>query len=90
VSESLRVELMLPDDLYDRLVDDVTERVLTALGRPENGSPWKSEEEAAQYLRVSQRTLQRKAAKGHVRSVTVGRRRLYHRNDLDRLAAGEE
>ena len=55
-------------------------------------SAWLSVAEAAEHLRVSERTLQRMAARGRVRSSTIGRRRLYHRDDLDalaRAAAGE-
>jgi excisionase family DNA binding protein len=37
------------------------------------------------------RTVGRRVAKGRVRSTTIGRRRLLHRDDLDALAAaGEE
>ena len=49
-------------------------------------SPWLSTAEAAEHLRVSERTLQRLATSERVRSSTIGRRRLYHRDDLDALA----
>lgn len=49
-------------------------------------SPWLSLDEAAAYLRVSPRTLERRIVKGSVRSTTIGRRRLLHRDDLDELA----
>jgi excisionase family DNA binding protein len=49
-------------------------------------SPWLSTAEAAEHLRVSERTVQRLAGRGRVRSSTIGRRRLYHRADLDALA----
>jgi excisionase family DNA binding protein len=49
-------------------------------------SPWLSTAEAADHLRVSERTVQRLAGRGRVRSSTIGRRRLYHRDDLDALA----
>jgi excisionase family DNA binding protein len=49
-------------------------------------SPWLSTSEAAEHLRVSERTVQRLAGRGRVRSSTIGRRRLYHRDDLDALA----
>jgi excisionase family DNA binding protein len=52
----------------------------------DQASPWLSVTEAAEHLRVSERTLQRMAGRGRVRSSTIGRRRLYHRDDLDALA----
>jgi excisionase family DNA binding protein len=59
--------------------------------RPQAGdSPWLSTGEAAEHLRVSERTLQRMETRGRIRSTTIGRRRLYHRDDLDGLAATGE
>jgi len=52
-------------------------------------SPWLSIAEAADYLRVSERKLARLIESGRVRSSTIGRRRLLHRDDLDRAATGE-
>jgi excisionase family DNA binding protein len=49
-------------------------------------SPWLSLDEAADYLRVSPRTLERQLARGRVRSTSIGRRRLLNRDDLDELA----
>jgi hypothetical protein len=40
--------------------------------------------------RVSERQLQRLVSRGKVRSSTIGRRRLLHREDLDKAATGEE
>jgi excisionase family DNA binding protein len=63
------------------------------LGESRGDSPWLALDEAAAYLRVSVRTLERRIAKGRVRSTTIGRRRLLHREDLDALAetaTGEE
>ena len=51
-----------------------------------SNSPWLALDEAAAYLRVSERTLERRIEKGRVRSTTIGRRRLLHRDDLDALA----
>jgi excisionase family DNA binding protein len=69
---------------------------LRALLLPDQGTesepPWLGIDEAAAYLRVSERTLERRIKKGHLRSTTIGRRRLLHRDDLDALAkaaAGE-
>jgi excisionase family DNA binding protein len=56
-------------------------------------SPWLALDEAAAYLRVSERTLERRIKSGRLRSTTIGRRRLLHRDDLDAVAratAGED
>jgi excisionase family DNA binding protein len=65
-------------------------RELLASPTADPASPWLSVTEAAEHLRVSERTLQRMAGRGRVRSSTIGRRRLYHRDDLDALAATGE
>jgi excisionase family DNA binding protein len=52
-------------------------------------SPWLALDEAAAYLRVSERTLERRIKKGRLRSTTIGRRRLLHRDDLDALAKSD-
>jgi excisionase family DNA binding protein len=70
----------------DRRVRDV----LAEFDGRSDGSPWLSEAEAADHLRVSKRTVQRMVARGRVRSTTIGRRRLLHRDDLDALAATGE
>jgi excisionase family DNA binding protein len=72
-------------DAIERLVD---ERVELRLREPgpgvsRNDSPWLSISEAAAYMRVSERKLQRVIASGGLRSTTLGRRRLLHRDDLD-------
>jgi excisionase family DNA binding protein len=86
----------LPDLLARSLLDAVREdaelraelRALLLDGEPAEGmpSPWLALDEAAAYLRVSERTLERRIKGGRVRSTTIGRRRLLHRDDLDALA----
>jgi excisionase family DNA binding protein len=52
---------------------------------------WFSVKEAAEYLRISKRMLERLVASGEVRSTTAGRRRIVRREWLDEYAAaGEE
>jgi excisionase family DNA binding protein len=51
-----------------------------------NGSPWLSVAEAGDYLGVSGRTIERELERRRLRSSTVGRRRLLHRDDLDAFA----
>jgi excisionase family DNA binding protein len=79
------------------IVDAIEALVLELLAEQNGGdpevSPWLGIDEAAEYLRVSSRTLERRVKAGRVRSTTIGRRRLLHRADLDRLArmaTGEE
>jgi excisionase family DNA binding protein len=69
------------------------ERLAARLRTSADESPWFSLAEAARYVRVSQRTIQRLVERGRIRSMTVGRRRLLHRDDLDalvRAATGED
>lgn len=78
----------LSPDLVAGIENLITERVreeLEAAGE-QCSSPWHSLEEAADYLRVSPRTVERQLARGRLRSQTIGRRRLLHRDDLDALA----
>lgn len=87
-----RLAGLLSADLVELIEATVDERVEQPLaeGQQENGgSPWLSVVEAAGYLRVSERQVQRLVARGRVRSSTVGRRRLLHRDDLDKAATGE-
>jgi excisionase family DNA binding protein len=49
-------------------------------------SLWLSVTAAAAYLSVSERTIERAIERGRLRSSTLGRRRLIHRDDLDTLA----
>ena len=71
----------------ERLVDQRVKAALAELG-PLNGSPWLSVADAAVYLSVSERTVGRLLERGRVRSTYVGRRRLLHRDDLDKHLRG--
>jgi excisionase family DNA binding protein len=51
---------------------------------------WLTVREAADYLRVSQRTLERLIAAGELRSTNVERRRLVRREWLDAFAEARE
>lgn len=81
--QSLAPELV---GAIEQLVSDRIEAVLDERAPNGSGSPWLSLDEAADYLRVSVRTLERRIAGQRVRSATIGRRRLLHRDDLDQLA----
>lgn len=83
--------LTLSPDALEAIAQRVAEIVLEQLGETKGfSSPWLSLAEAAHYLRVSERQLQRLLARGKVRSTTIGRRRLLHRDDLDEMATGED
>ena len=81
--------------MVEALEELVSERVRAELAGQSgsDASPWLPLRGAAAYVGVSERTLERAIASGRLRSATIGRRRLVHRDDLDvyvRGAAGEE
>ena len=79
-----RLAAALAPDVVAALEELVAEHVAEAAAAA-NGdrSPWLSVRDAAGYLGVSERTLNREIARGRVRSETVGRRRILHRDELD-------
>jgi excisionase family DNA binding protein len=83
-----RLLAALAPELVEAIEQLVVDRVQAALqaGASSGGSPWLSLEEAADYLRVSPRTLERQLTRNRIRSSSIGRRRLLHRDDLDELA----
>jgi excisionase family DNA binding protein len=89
-----RLATVLAPEVLDALDELVSERVEAKLEARTNGAgtPWLSIAAAAKYLGLSERTLERELARGRLRSSTVGRRRLLHRDELDNYvrAAGEE
>lgn len=87
-----RLAGLLAPEVLAALDDLIAEHVAGLAPAETNGSPWLSLSDGADYLSVSGRTLERAIAKGRLRTSTVGRRRLVHRDDLDAYAraAGEE
>ena len=65
------------------LVDAKVAAALAARTATPDNSPWLSLAEAAEYLRVSPRTIARMREQGRVRVSYVGRRVLVNRADLD-------
>jgi excisionase family DNA binding protein len=82
----------LTDEQLSELARQVAPIVLDGIADRGGPSPWLSLADAAAYLSVSERTLERAVARGGLRSSTLGRRRIFHRDDLDGFAraAGEE
>jgi excisionase family DNA binding protein len=85
--------LTLPAEAVEAIARRAAELVVEQIGTGNgSGSPWLSLRDAAEYVGLSERTLEREIARGRLRSSAVGRRRLLHRDELDRFAraAGEE
>ena len=89
-----RLEMFLAPEVLAALEELVVEQVDQKLEAATNGhgSPWLSLDAAAEYTSLSRRTLEREIAKGRLRSPAIGRRRLFHRDELDTFlrATGEE
>jgi excisionase family DNA binding protein len=81
------LRLTLPEDVIERIAERAAELVLARLAERPETPAWLTLAEAADYLRVSRRQLERLLARGLLPSTTVGRRRLVRRADLDGLAA---
>lgn len=72
-------------DALEELVNELA--VARATGSAcDSSAPWLSIDEAADYLRISRRQLERYVKDRRVRSSTLGRRRILHRDDLDAFA----
>jgi excisionase family DNA binding protein len=84
----VNLTLELTAEQLVELARQVAPIVLAELSERGGPSPWLSLAEGASYLGISERTLEREITRGRLRSTTVGRRRLLHRDDLDALARG--
>jgi excisionase family DNA binding protein len=89
------VTALLGSELVEALTQLVDERVERALAErtADGDSPWLTLAEAAKRLRVSERTVARAVGRGRIRTTTLGRRRLVHRDELEaflRAATGRE
>jgi excisionase family DNA binding protein len=83
--------LPLPAELVEAIAERAAELVIERLREPTlNSSPWFSLKEAAEYLGISERQVQRLIERGRLHSTTIGRRSLVHREELDRAATREE
>jgi excisionase family DNA binding protein len=80
-------------EAIEQLVDERVKVALEAHVDGSSSSPWLTVAEAAEYLRTSERTVQRIMGRKRIRTSAIGRRRLLHRDDLDafmRATTGEE
>jgi excisionase family DNA binding protein len=84
----VRLTFELTDEQVAELARQVAPLVLAQIAERGGPSPWLSIVDAASYLSVSERTLEREIRCGRLRSSPLGRRRLLHRDDLDALARG--
>jgi excisionase family DNA binding protein len=93
-SERGRLAALFGPDVLEALDAFIAERVAAELGNVvgRDSSPWLSLRAAAEYVCVSQRSVERAVAEGRLRSSTIGRRRVIHRSDLNAFvkAAREE
>jgi excisionase family DNA binding protein len=90
-----RLAVLLAPETLEALEDFVSEFVAAKLAEVEingRGTPWLSIPDAAAYLGVSERTIEREIARGQLQSSSLGRRRLLRRETVDAYlqAAGEE
>jgi excisionase family DNA binding protein len=83
---AVNLTLELTAEQLAELAQEVAPLVLAHLTERDGPSPWLSLAEGAAYLGVSERTLEREITRERLRSTTLGRRRLLHRDDLDALA----
>jgi excisionase family DNA binding protein len=79
------------NDLVAWLDEQIRAKVREEIASLEPVQPeWRTVPEAADYLRVSRRTLERLVANGDVRSSVVGGRRIVRRAWLDQYATARE
>jgi hypothetical protein len=82
VTERAVIEVVLPADVIERIVEDVVERVLAELRR-DQGRRWLPVREAAVELGLSEGALRKSIARGHVK-VRPGRDDDPRRHERDR------
>lgn len=78
----------LAEQARNELCAFVDERIEEHLAALPVGSPWLSIAEGAEYLRLSPSMLRKLIARKKIEAHGVGRRRLVHRDELDRFVRG--
>ena len=84
------VGIPIPVEVVDRLAAAVADRVWPLLLEQvkEAMSPWFTVEEAAEYTRTPLGTFRQQSAQGIWPSHGEGRRRVYHRDELNAVLLG--
>jgi excisionase family DNA binding protein len=74
----------LPDELLDAMADQLAPRIAERLvdAAPASSSPWLTVEEAAEYTRIALGTFRKQSANGTF-TAHGGKRKVYHRDELD-------
>ncbi|MGH2853003.1 MAG: hypothetical protein ACRDLF_02265 [Solirubrobacteraceae bacterium] len=88
-SRSIEVPGVFLDALADGLAPRLADRMADQLGLPalSEGSPWMTFEEAVEYTRVPTGTFRKLSADGTF-TAHGGKRKVYHRQELDSALAG--
>lgn len=68
----------------------VRERIEERLAELPDGKPWLNVREAAVYVGVHPRTIERRIESGKLRVTGFGRRRIVRRDDLDAMLEGRK
>lgn len=80
--------LPIPNELIERVAEGIAERAFDLFAeRMAADTPWMTTEEAIAYTRIPAGTFDKLAARGRIPSHSAdgGRRKLYHRDELDRF-----
>jgi len=80
---------LLNEQVLADLMRAIVDERLAALDAPPERE-WLTRDEAADHLRLSERTLDRLVARGEVRSALIEGRRIFRREWLDEFAAARE
>src|SRR4051812_41128830 len=86
----MRTADVLVEGLRDLVREIAREEIAVVTVQPKPEREWLTVAEAADYLRVSSRTMERLIQRGEVRSASVERRRIVRKNWLDEYATARE
>lgn len=81
------LNLPIPHSLIEQIAESIAERAFDLFAeRMVSGTPWMTTDEAIAYTRIPAGTFDKLAARGRIPSHSAdgGRRKLYHREELDR------
>ena len=81
------LSLPIPHSIIEQVAESIAERAFDLFAeRMASSTPWMTTDEAIAYTRIPAGTFDKLAARGRIPSHAVdgGRRKLYHREELDR------